>query len=307
MRAAGLDEHVGYAFADRADLLRLGWELAPDEVLVELINPMSEEQAVMRWTLAPSLLRAVANNSRRGIPNVHLYELGAVFITADGRKLPKERTMLGGVLAGSWRRQGWNDPEPVLDFFDGKGLVETLMDGLHVERWGVRAAERPWLQPGRAAEIVVGGDVVGWLGEVAPAVLDAYEVPGPVTLFELSVAALVKAGGRATIAYGEIPRFPAATLDVALVVPEQTAVSRVEAAMRSAGGSLLESVHLFDVYRDPLEASETERRLPAGTKSVAFSLSYRAQDRTLTDEEVRRTHEALVRKVCAAVGGEVRS
>lgn len=306
LRAAGLDEHVGYAFGDRADLARLGWQLAPDEVLVELINPMSEEQAVLRWTLAPSLLRAVSNNRRRGVADVHLYEMGAVFITAEGRKQPKERTMVGGALTGSWNRPGWDDPARALDFFDGKGVLETLFESLHVERWSVRACDRPWLQAGRSAEVIVAGDVVGWLGEVSPDVLDAFEIGSPVVLFELSVPALLKAASRGTVAYKDIPRYPAYALDLALVVDEEVSAERVSGAIRSAGGQLLEQVRLFDVYRDAPGTPEGERRLPAGKKSLAFALSYRAADRTLSDEDVRPVHEKLVRKVCGAVGAEVR-
>ncbi|MBN1193479.1 MAG: phenylalanine--tRNA ligase subunit beta [Coriobacteriia bacterium] len=307
LRAAGLDEHVGYSFGDRADLARLGWELAPDETLVELINPMSEEQAVLRWTLAPSLLRAVAHNQRRGIADVHLYEMGTVFITADGRKQPKERLMLGGALAGSWDRPSWSEPIGALDFFDGKGVLETLLDATHAGSWSVRGAERPWLQPGRSAEVIVGGDVIGWLGEVSSHVLEQFGASGPVVLFEVSVPALVKVSSREQVVYVEIPRHPAVSLDLALVVDEEVTAASVTESIRSAGGSLLETVRLFDVWRDPADASSDARRLPEGKKSLAFSLSYRAQDRTLSDADVAPQHERLVRKVCAAVGAEVRS
>lgn len=306
LRAAGLDEHIGYSFGDSQDLERLGWECAPDEVLVELINPMSEEQAVMRWTLLPSLLRAVSHNQRRGVPDVHIYEMGTTFITAEGRKQPKERLMVGGALTGFWARPGWNDPGATLDFFDGKGVLETLMEALGSPRWTARPASRPWLQDGRSADVVVDGDVVGWLGEAAPQVLDAYEASGPVVLFELSVPALVKAVGRASVRYREIPRYPAVTLDLALVVDEDVTVERVLASIRSAGGTLLESARVFDVYRDPAGTPEDTRRLPVGKKSLAFSLVYRASDRTLTDGDVRPVHDKLVRKVCGAVGAEVR-
>ena len=306
LRAAGLDEHVGYAFGDRVDLDRLGWELAPDELLVELINPMSEEQAVLRWTLAPSLLRAVSHNRRRGVPDVHLYEMGAVFVTADGRKQPKERTMVGGALTGSWNRAGWDEPARALDFFDGKGVLESLFGTLHVERWSVRACERSWLQSGRSAEVIVAGDVVGWLGEAAPHVLDAFEIGAPVVLFELSVPALVKAASRGAVTYAEIPRYPAYALDIALVVDEDVTAERVTNALVSAGGALLESVRLFDVYRDAPGTVEDARKLPQGKKSLAFALAYRAADRTLSDDDVRPAHERLVRKVCGAVGAEVR-
>jgi phenylalanyl-tRNA synthetase beta chain len=307
LRSAGLDEHVGYSFGDPADLDRLGWELASDELLVELINPMSEEQAVLRWSLAPSLLRAVSHNQRRGVADVQLYEAGRVFITADGRKQPKERFMVGGALTGAWNRPGWNDPGHTLDFFDGKGVVETLLDAVHAGRWSVREAQRPWLQAGRSAEVLVGGDVVGWLGEAAPNVLHAFEASGPVVLFELSVERLMKAESRGRITYREIPRHPAFSLDIALVVEEAVSAERVIASIRSAGGQMLESVRLFDVYRDAEDTPADRRRLPEGKKSLAFSLSYRAPDRTLSDADVRPVHEKLLRKVSGAVGAEVRS
>ncbi len=306
LRASGLDEHIGYSFGDPADLDRLGWKLASDEVPVELINPMSEEQAVMRWTLVPSLLRAVSHNQRRGVPDVHLYEMGTVFLTSPGRKQAKERLVVAGAMTGAWARPGWNDAGSSLDFFDGKGVVETLMDVLGAERWSVRPTDRAWLQSGRAADVIVGGDVVGWLGEAAQHVLDAYETTGPVVMFELSVPALVKAVSGAARGYREIARFPAVTLDLGLVVDEETSAERVTAAIRSAGGVLLESVRLFDVYRDAPGAPDDARRLPAGKKSMAFSLVYRAADRTLSDADVRPVHDKLVRKVCGAVGAEVR-
>lgn len=307
LRSSGLDEHIGYSFGDAKDLDRLGWDLAADEVLVELINPMSEDQSVMRWTLMPSLLRAVSHNQRRGIADVHLYEMGTTFLTADGRKQPKERLMVAGVLAGAWARPGWNDPALTLGFFDAKGVLENVFEALHVERWSVRAAERPWLQPGRTAEVIVGGDVVGWLGEVGAEVLDAFDVVGPIASFELSVSALIKAASRTSIAFADIPKFPAVVLDIALVVPEDVQADRVTAALRSAGGQLLESVRLFDVYRDPDSLPVEQRRLPEATKSLAFSLAYRAADRTLSDEDVRPVHEKLIRKVSGAVGAEVRA
>ncbi|MDI6900126.1 MAG: phenylalanine--tRNA ligase subunit beta [Anaerosomatales bacterium] len=307
LRAAGLCEHIGFAFADPADADRLGWEFGPGELPVRLINPMSEEQSVMRWTLLGGLLRAVSNNQRRGVPDVHLYEIANVFLTAEGRKLPKERLMIGGVMAGAWERPSWHGDARPLDFFDGKGVLETLMDALDVDRWQVRATtDRAWLQPGRSADVVVRGDVVGWIGEVAPGVLDAFECAGPVTVFELSFKSLLKAG-KGTGSYVEVPRYPAVNLDIAIVVPEDVTAERVTAAIRSAGGELLEDARLFDVYRDPADSAPGERRLPEGTKSLAFALSYRSAERTLSDEDVAPAHERLVKTVLKKVGGSMRA
>ncbi|MDZ4655591.1 MAG: phenylalanine--tRNA ligase subunit beta [Coriobacteriia bacterium] len=305
LRAAGLNEHIGYEFADPRDMERLGWVLGPDEVPVELINPMSEEQAVMRWTLAAGLLRTVSHNQRRGVGDVHVYELGSAFMTTPGRKQPKERLMVGGALAGAWQRPAWSEPARPLDFFDAKGVLEVLFAELGVDRVRFRTAERAWLQPGRSADVIVRGDVVGWIGEVASCVLDAYDATGPVTLFELGVKPLGKAG-TGERGYVELPRYPAVNLDIALVVDESVTTEQLMQAMVSAGGTLLDDVRLFDLYRDSQDVPAEKRRLPLGKKSLAFSLSYRSNERTLTDEDVRPVHEKLVAKVCRATGAEIR-
>lgn len=308
LRAAGLNETMTYAFTDPADLGRLGWELSEGELMVELINPMSEEQAVLRRTLLPGLLRSVSSNQRHTTSNVHLYEIGNVFVTAEGRKQPKERTMIAGVLAGRWHEPAWHDPRgkdglpdaalhaPALNFFDGKGVIEALALDMGLARVRVREGACAWLQPGRSADVLIGGDVVGWLGEVHPRVLGAFEATGPVVAFELALDPLVRAS--APKSYREIPRFPAVELDVALVVDESVAAERVEQAISSAGAKLLDGVRLFDVYRGP--------GVPEGKKSLAFALTYRASDRTLTDEEVAGQHDRLLRKVAGAVGAELR-
>ncbi len=298
LRAVGLNETMTYAFADPCDLSRLGWRMAEDELQVELINPMSSEQSLLRRTLLPGLLRSVSYNQRRGSANVHLYELGRVFWTAPGRKQPKERQVLGAVLAGAWHDPAWNDAPTELDFFDGKGAIGAVLDELGIERWRVRVGEQTWLQPGRRADVLLGGEVVGWLGEVHPRVLAAFDAGGPVTALELDVRMLTRAA-REVKPYREIPRFPAVSLDLAIVVSEDVSAERLEQALVSAGGKLLESVRLFDVYRG--------KGVAEGKKSVAFTLTYRVPDRTLTAEEVQPIHDRLVRKVLGVVGGELRA
>jgi len=297
LRASGLNETMTYSFGDPDDTARLRDELPEGEVYCELLNPMSAEQAVLRRTILPGLLRSVSANQRRGVQDVHLYEIGSTFTMSPGRKQPKERGAVAGVLAGAWHRPLWNEAAEPLGFFDGKGILETLARELGIRRFKVRAAELPFLQPGRAAEVLVGGEVVGWLGEVHPLVLDAFDAEAPVTAFELSLAPLMRAAVD-TKPFTDVPRFPAVELDVAMVVAEDVTAERVEQAIVSAGGKLLASVRLFDVYRG--------KGVPDGKKSMAFELSYRAADRTLTAEEVAATHERLVRKVAGAVGAELR-
>ncbi len=298
MRAAGLNETMTYAFSDPQDDERCDMAPSEGELRVELLNPMSGEQAVLRHSLLPGLLRSVSYNQRRGVSDVHLYEIGSSFLTAAGRKQPKERTLLTAVLAGSWHQSTWNDPAVALDFFDGKGIVESLAHEMAFDRFKIRAADRDWLQPGRSAEVLVGGQVVGWLGEVHPSVLARFEVEAPVVALELDMKRLIGSAKPAR-AFVEPARFPGVEHDIAVVVDEGVSAERLEQSMRSAGGKLLESARVFDVYRG--------KGVEAGKKSVAFALVYRAQDRTLTTEEVEAAHAKLVRKVLGAVGGELRS
>ena len=302
LRSAGLNETMTYSFAEPADLERLR---LPAEGLgepVELLNPLNADQSVMRQSIVPGLLRSVAYNLARGVADVQLYEVGTVFSAAEGRKKPKERRRIAGALAGAMGDAAWNRARVPFDFFDGKGVLESLARELALPKVRFRALsadEAPHLQPGRAAEMMADGAVIGWVGELHPLAARAFDIEVPVTVFELDAGALVKAA-RPARPYVDVPVFPAVAVDVALVVDEGVTHERLVQCMTSAGGKLLEDVRLFDVYRD-------EERVGAGKKSMAYALTYRAPDRTLTSEEVDKAHERLVKKVCSATGAEVRA
>jgi len=316
LRATGLNETMTYVFCDPRDLESMGFSLPPGERPVRLLNPMSEEQAVLRRFLLPGLLRSVSYNQRRGVAGVQLYEIASVFITAEGRQLPKEGEIAGAVLAGQWRPLAWYDQKntggfkksqsshdasttagAALDFFDGKGVIETLALDMGIESLRFREASIQWLQPGRSAEVIVGSDVVGWLGEVHPRVLSTFECDGPVVVFELSLDSLINMA-RPVKRYKDIPKFPAIEIDIALVVPVSQSAEGVQQAIASSAGSLLEAVRLFDVF--------SGHNVEAGYKSLAFALSYRSADRTLTEEEIRPIHDRMLRKVEKAIGAKLR-
>ena len=301
MRASGLNETMTYSFAEPGDLDRLRMSHEGLGQPVELINPLNADQSVMRQSIVPGLLRSVAYNQSRGVKNVQLYEAGAVFFAAEGRKQPKERRRLAGVLAGAMGDTGWNAAPAPFDFFDGKGAIENLARELALPKLRFKplsAEEAPHLQPGRAAAVLSGGAELGWVGELHPLAVEAFEADAPVVAFELDVEALAKAS-RPARDYRDVPTFPAVSMDVAFVVDEGVAHEKLVQCMTSAGGKLLEDARLFDVYRD-------EERLGAGRKSMAYALTYRATDRTLTSDEVDKAHERLVKKVCTATGAEVR-
>lgn len=302
LRACGLSEATSFSFAAPDDLSRLHMG---DEGLgapVVLMNPLVAEQTEMRRSLLPGLLRSVAYNEAHGTPNILLYEVGTLFHGREHASLPREVRSVAGVLSGVAAEDTWNQKHKPLRFFDAKGVVEELLSQLRVEKVQMRPAEGDayaFLQPGRAAEVLSGGSVLGWVGEVHPDALASLDISLPVAAFELNLEQLLRAA-RGQERYQVFSSFPSVDVDVAIVVGEEVSYQDLVRRIESAGGRLLAGVRLFDVYRDPV-------RVGPGKKSMAFSLTYQATDHTLTGEEVERAHEKLVAKVLRAVKGEVRA
>lgn len=301
LTSAGLNETTTYSFADPTELEKLRMPTDGMGDAVELINPMNAEQSVMRQSIIPGLLRSVAYNQAHGVKNVQLYEAGVVFAAHEGAKKPKEKQKLAAVLAGSMQDASWNAPAVPFDFFDGKGVVESLARELAISKLRFKALaadEAPHLQPGRAAQVLAGGQVLGWVGELHPLAVDAYEAEAPVVALELDMEALQRVT-RPARDYVDVPEFPPVSVDLAFVVDEDVTNERLVQVITSAGGKLLEDVRLFDVYRDVM-------RVGAGKKSMAYALTFRAPDRTLTSEEIDAATEKLKKKVAGATGAEVR-
>ncbi|MCL2025131.1 MAG: phenylalanine--tRNA ligase subunit beta [Coriobacteriia bacterium] len=332
LRASGLNETMTLPFGDVADLEKLDHPLSharagsdgsdasdtQDSLLVELLNPMSSEQATLRVTMLPGLLRSVSLNKRRGVANVHLYELGKVFTTAAGRKQPDEREMAAAVLSGSWNQLGWNAPAVPLDFYDAKGIIEALVRELGVDRFRMTEpadGALPWLQPGKGAVLLLGKETVGWLGEIHPLVAQEFDIDDVVVAFEFDLAKFIAAAkpNRDVVAP---PRYPGIEVDIALVVDEDVTNAEIEQRIYALGKKTpLKSVRLFDVYRG--QVSEQRKRpgrpkggstasIPEGKKSMAYRLVYRADDRTLTAEEVDKAHDKLLTKLKQTLGAELR-
>ena len=302
LRACGLNETTTFGFAAPGDLEKIHMSADGRGVPVVLMNPLVAEQTEMRRSLLPGLLQSVAYNEAHGTTNVHLYEIGTLFHGRENASLPRETQSVAGVLAGSWTDQTWNNTVDKLRFFAGKGIVEELLEQLRVPKVRFRVAEGEgydFLQPGRAAEVLSGGTVLGWVGEIHPEAREAMDIDQIVVAFELDLDKLIK-GAHNQENYHEFSPFPAVQHDLAIVVPDEVTCEDLLQRITSAGGKLLESVRLFDVYRDPI-------RVGVGKKSMAFSLTYRSDDHTLTSDEVERAHGKIVTKLCKATGGEVRS
>jgi phenylalanyl-tRNA synthetase beta chain len=294
----GMHETVGWSFTDPAlaDRLRLA---ADDERrrFVVLQNPMSEDQSVMRTTLAGALLDAARRNASRGIPDLALFECGTVY-RATGEQLPHEHRALGGILTGRLHPQTWGTAEPPrAGFFAAKALLGAALEAVRV-RWELEPATEPFLHPGRTARVRAGGEVVGWIGEVHPLVARSWDLDGPVALFEVD---LDRTLGHADPApqYVDLTSFPALRMDLSVALPEDVPAAKVLQTIREAGGELLADVRVFDLYRGA--------QVGEGRASLALALQFRAPDRTLSDEDVAPLRERIVAALRDGLGGELRA
>ncbi len=257
---------------------------------VELANPLAADKTALRHTLLLNLLENARSNARY-TARQQVFEIGSVYLKSDGQSLPDEPRRLGILLTGPRRVESWQHDEAAanMDFFDLKGVVEGLLNGLHITGAVYDRAEHPSLHPGRSASLSINGTPIGAFGELHPLVARAFDLPEtPVLVAEFDLEALldqVEDLHKTTA----LPTTPPVLQDIALVVGEETPAAAVEAAIWKAGGDLLRGVRLFDVYQgDPI---------PAGHKSLAYSLTYQALDRTLTDTEVAKVQQRIV-KAC---------
>jgi len=298
LAAQGLNEIVGWSFAhpDVAERLRLGAE-HPLRRTVTLANPLSTDLSVLRTTLLGSLLDVTRHNRARGLGNVRLFEAGAVYLATEPGELPREPYHVGALLTGTVRPPSWRDGHPpAVDFFAAKGVLAGLLDSLRVD-WRLEPGHEPFLHPGRSAWIHIGSAVAGWLGEIHPLVAAQWDLRDAVAAFELDLDAVPEP---ATTLYREVSGFPDVREDIAVVVPDHVTAAQLLALVRHAGGRLLAGAEVFDVYRDP-------ERIGEGNVSLALRLTFRAADRTLTDEEVAERRVAIAEAVADQVGGRIRA
>lgn len=302
LRAQGLSETTTYHFASPEDLSDLGMPAEGKGLPVEILRPLVSEQSQMRQDILPGLLRACAYNNAHGVQNVSLYEIGRVFYGHKNQTQPAEPSYIACVLSGAWDDERWCKKPARFDFFDAKGIVEALAEELHIKKLRFReldADAAPWLQPGAAAQVLIGGEELGWIGLIHPTRARKFACAQPVVAFELSQAVLLRHVDLSRH-YEEVPTLPGVSIDLALVVDEDLSYESLMQRLHSAGGKLLCDVRLFDIYRDPV-------RVGAGKKSMAFSLTYRSSDHTLTQEEVQKAHAKLIAKVSKSCNAEVRS
>lgn len=301
LTGCSLDETVCYSLTDRAFSDRL--LLSPQDELCRIVkikNPLTEDLAVMRTTLADGLLSVIKRNLSVKENDVAIFELGRIFLARKENDLPEEKSMVGIAVRGSFWENWWNIPSEVVevDFYQLKWIVEKLLAACGIEDASFTIGAAPWLHPGRSAEVRIGGRKLGYLGEVHPRAAAAYDISGPVYLAELDFDLLVKVG-RLERLYSSVPRFPAVERDMALLVPEDVASAEIIGIIRERAGALLEKVVFFDLYHG--------KQLPEGMKSLAYSIYYRSSERTLTDEEVNAVQERITQTLEERLSAQLRS
>jgi phenylalanyl-tRNA synthetase beta chain len=291
---AGFDEVYTLPLVAPADLARAGIE---PEKLIEVENPLRAEESVLRPALLAGVLRAVAHNAAHGNPDVSLFELGRVFtqVTAADT-LPVERLHVCMARAGRLVQSPY-EPDRDVTVHDLTAVVEALAQELRLADWTLVGASPPGFHPVRAANVVVGGENIGAIGEIDAGVLAALALSGPVVACEIDVDTLL-ASERVPRAARPVSRFPASAIDLAFVVADDVPAANIVRTLREAGGDLLESVRTFDIFRsDALGPSRV---------SLAFALQFRADDHTLTDAEVGELRRQCIDAVTGAYAAELR-
>lgn len=301
----GLSEAITYSFLAPEALERVGAPAAT----VRLRNPLTEDRTVMRTSLVPGLLETIARARRHGERSARLFTLASIFLPgAPGDPLPEERPSFASVCTGA-REIHLGKPEEI-DVFDAKGIATEMAkrvsghDDVRVEAFA--PSDVPiLLHPRAAARLMIGSEQVGRFGMLHPDLVEFYDLASSTAVVEIDLAALRRIG-KLVPRYRPIPRLPAASRDIALVVHDDTGAGAVQAVIRDAAGELCESVELFDVFRG--------QGIPQDHRSLAFHVIYRdpkaATDpenaRTLTDEEVDRRHAEVVKTARERMGAQLR-
>jgi len=305
LRGSGYSEIITYSFVAPESVDILGLKENDDRrKLVIIRNPLTEDQSVMRSTLVYGLLQAMKKNAHAGTNALRVFEMGRIFFHKKEGELPLERNRLGCLLAGL-RYEDIRPGESIQtesaihgDFYDLKGCVENILDDLRIRDVEFTSFhEEPFLHPGKSCAISSGSQILGFLGEMHPDVCAKMDVKTPAVVVEMDMDALAEHYS-GEIVYRDLPKFPSVTRDVAFVVGREMEAKEMLHIARRANKELLEKVSIFDVY--------TGKSVPCGMKSLGLRFSYRASDRTLTDDEVNEIHREIVKNMVDVTGAKIR-
>lgn len=291
LSSQGLYETISFALTNEETFNKLNIpQDSPLRKAVPIMNPLSDEYPLVRTTLLSSIFDNLARNLARKNDDVALFEVGSVFFpkALPVTELPDEVVKIAGAITGRRNAQGWNQTNDMVDFYDAKGIIEELLAILRVTRYTVETGTHYAMHPGKTALFKKGRDVIATVGEVHPAVLSAYGITKPVYIFELDATIVMKYMAK-DLKYKALPKYPATSRDLAMLVDVDVNAADIEKAMTKAAGQNLTQITLFDVY--------TGKQVEEGKKSLAFSLTFQSNDKTLTDAEIDPAIEKIVAKL----------
>ena len=301
----GLQEIISYRFTTpEREIRRVPVDTAADDKpYVRLANPISSDKAVMRHSVLASVLEAAEYNARIRA-RLSLFEIGPIFLSSEQGDLPDELQRLAILVAGPRGLPAWQGAdESPLDFYDLKGLISGLLEGLHIPEVHYELGTNPTFHPGKRARILSGEQQLGVFGELHPQVRERYDWPAayagiPVLAADMDLDAIL-ALVPPLYEIGPIPEFPPVLEDLALVVEEGLPAERVAELIRQTGGKVVREVRLFDVYRG--------EKIGPGRKSLAYSITYQASDKTLSDKDVAGIRTHILRRLEQDLGAQLRS
>ncbi len=293
MAGAGFYETVHYGF----DLLSsVAWANLKQPIAIS--NPLGNEPTVLRSELMPAMIRAIAYNLRHRTMQGALFEVRRVFTQASDSRI-QEPTHLAMAAFGTRGTLNWTGGKEPLDFFDIKGVIERLAEGVYIPNLRVARGPVPaYVHPGESAQIFAGTQPIGWLGALHPQIAHSLEITVPCYMAELNLDKVLPLFDAAQMKCVPLPKFPGMRRDIALLVDAARNTDEVESVIRKAGGKLLVDLTLFDCYQG--------KNIPAGKKSLAFALQYQDPGETLTDDVVGRVHDNVVKAVTQQLGAAIR-
>lgn len=296
----GLQEVVNYRLTSPEREARcLPPDTPPDDKpYVRLANPITSDRVVLRHSLLSSVLEVVERNARIR-DRLALFEIGPIFLTSEEGALPQEQQRLAIVLTGPRTLPGWQPGDTSsMDFYDLKGIMEALLEGLKVQNARFEPANHPTFHPGKCARIFIGEKEWGVMGELHPLVRERYDFPEtPLIATDLDLNLLIEAIPD-QVSVEPVAVFPPVLEDLAIVVDENMPAERVRQAIQHAGGNIVTKVRLFDVY--------TGDQIGPGKKSLAYSLTYQASNRTLTDKDVAGIRQRIIQRLEQELGARLR-
>ena len=291
MTGSGFFEAINYSFiaADSTDRLKLPSDDARHHH-VKLLNPISEDQAVMRTSLIPGMLETVRRNLNQKNSHLKLFESGKIFLNHSNAPLPQEREYIVGIWTGAAQVENWQQSETTCDFYDLKGVVENLMHRLYIKKLTFSKSDQPepYFRKGYVADIRVKQHKVGLLGEIHPDVLGAYQIKQPLYLFEIDYEALFPLIPE-KVSSRPLPKYPSTTRDMTLILDNSVQAKEILDVMKSCNEKLVSDIHIFSVYDG--------KPIPESKKSMSFRITFRSWEETLKDEKINQIHKDIAKTV----------